>query len=80
MTDIQIIALKALLLVGLWVVLWFAHRLNCAFYRWRTAGWIPLDKDTVWMVDKGHTLLYPPSPLGAIVGGVILSLGIMVLR
>lgn len=80
MTDIQIIALKALLLIGLWVVLWLAHKLHCAFYRWRTSGWIPLDKDTVWMSDAGYKLEFPPSPVPVVLVGVILSLGIMVLR
>ena len=80
MTDIQIIMIKALLLACLWGALWLAHKLHCALYRWQTAGWIPLSSDTVWMVDAGHTLEYPPSPVPVILFGVVLSIGIMVLR
>ena len=80
MSDIQIIAIKLLLLVGLWGALWLAHKLHCSLYRWQTRDWIPLSKDTVWLADEGHTLLYPPSPVPVVIGGIMLSVGIMVLR
>jgi len=80
MSDAKIVVIKLVLLVLLWVTLRLAHKLNCAFYRWRTSGWIPLDKDTVWMSDAGYKLEFPPSPVPVVLVGVLLSVGIVVLR
>ncbi len=80
MSDIQILMLKALLLAGVWLAMWLAHKAHCVVYRWMTRGWVPIDKDTAWLAAQGYPVAYPPNPLGAITAGVMLSIAIAVLQ
>jgi hypothetical protein len=47
--------------IGLvWVAAWGLGALRSLVYRLRTRGWIPLSKDSAWMLDAGYSLEFPP--------------------
>ena len=54
---------KLLLVLSIWIVAFGIYRLRRWTYAQRTKHWIPLRSDTAWMVDRGHRLEYPPSPI-----------------
>jgi hypothetical protein len=58
----------------LWVAIVGVNVLRHWVYRIRTRGWVPLSSDTAWMVDRGHRLEFPPSPLPLVIAGVVATL------
>lgn len=70
---------KAILLLSIWLVAAAIYRLRKWNYAMRTKHWIPLSKDTAWMVGKGHRLEYPPSPIPQVALAGALSIVVVLL-
>jgi hypothetical protein len=67
------------IIVCVWLAMLLLHQVAKWVYVVRTRGWLPMDKDTAWMLEAGYRCELPPSPVGPVLLAILLTIGLVLL-